>query len=111
MDVTGNIFLQSAPKPEQYSTKDICRMVFLGQGVVIKQALALDIINILDVNCEFCSAYILPEKIMSLLLPRICTWSDTICIRNDYLFRFLWLVYHNFNSIVPKTLAPNNKQL
>ena len=72
-NVTGNIFFQAAPKPEQYSMKDICKLVFLGQGVLIKQALASDIINILDVDHESGTAYILLEKIRSLLLPRIRT--------------------------------------
>ena len=109
-NVTGNIFFQAAPKPEQYSMKDICKLVFPGQGVLIKQALASDIIDILDVNRESRTTYVLSEKIMSLLLPRIRTLSDTVRIRNDYLFPFLWLVYQNFNSIFPETLAPDNKR-
>ena len=72
-NVTGNIFLRAAPKPKQYSTKYICKLVFLGQGVLIKQALASDIINILYIDRESGTAYVLPEKVIFLLLPRICT--------------------------------------
>ena len=108
--VTGNIFLQAAPEPKDYSQKDIRKFVFSGRGVFIEQALALDIIDISDIDYESGIAYVLPEKVMFLLLLRICAWSDTVCTRNDHLFQFLWLAYHSFNSIVPETLARDNKQ-
>ena len=107
---TGNIFLQAAPQPGHYSEKDSRKFVFSGRGVFIEQALALDIIDILEINYESGIAYVFLEKVMSLLLSRICNWSATVRSRNDHLFQFIWLTYHNFNSIVPKTLARYDKR-
>lgn len=87
--MTGNIFLRTAPQPGDYSEKDTRKWVFPGVGVFIEQALASDIIDISDVDDELGFAYILPEKVLSLLLPRICTWTKATCTKMDHLLRFL----------------------